>query len=156
MVPLIPCKNMDIPKMHSVRKKTAHSRAAKVYILKWSFFGRFGTSSSSPGKWTFWIALRGSLAALQFSLCLKVHILNWLYLQCSGSSLFPGEWCTFRSMTFSFFFFFSLSHTPSTCQTCTTLVFSHSRTALLVSSKRSYLARRTRSRHTANMVAKRC
>ena len=41
----------------------------------------------------------------------KVHILNWLYLQCIGSSLFPREWCTFRSMTFSFFFFFFEPHT---------------------------------------------
>ena len=59
-------------------------------------------------------------------------------------------------------FFFCFSFAFLSCHTCTTLVFSHSRTlshdvlhSPLVSRKRSYFARRTQSRNTANMVAER-
>ena len=64
-----------------------------------------------------------------FLLSLRVFVCGSPQGFCYPSRFFSPQrfFCVFSPQGF-FFFPMCLSHTPSTCHTCTTLVFSHSRT----------------------------
>ena len=100
--------------------------------------------------------------SFSFNFSTSLHFLVFYIFFISFISLFI---LSFLYHFLIIFHFLSLMFEPHTIHvhTCTTLVVNHSRTlshdvlhSPLVSSKRSYLARRTQSRYTAIMVAERC